>query len=234
MEIPRGLPGDDPLERWVCSGQDAPRYFYRGTSMSPLLRFGDILHFDPLKDGALHCGDVILYRPCSEGPVTVHRVISLASTGVKTRGDNNSTPDPYLVDPQDILGVVRYGRRGKKIFRVHGGPIGRMVGAAMQFRRGLLSCVRGLLRGPYHWLSNRGFLKALAARGVRFKVVSFTRGDGKELQLFVAGIPVGLLKPRQSRWEIRPPFKLLVDETALPQNNSADDTDSEGYPPRGG
>jgi len=63
---------------------------YVGPSMNPLLMGGDGLHIVPYKGRPIRPGDVIVFiRPGGETKV-VHRVVSVDSRGIKTRGDNPS------------------------------------------------------------------------------------------------------------------------------------------------
>ncbi len=54
-------------------------------------------------------GEVIAFRPPTQpGTVFTHRVVSGNPVeGWKTRGDLNSSNDPWLIRPRDVIGVVR-------------------------------------------------------------------------------------------------------------------------------
>ena len=68
-------------------------------------------------------GDIILFRK-GDGPEIVHRVVSVESSGLVTRGDNNSFPDAELVTLQNVLGVVTGFERRGKVYSVRGGKPG--------------------------------------------------------------------------------------------------------------
>jgi signal peptidase I len=222
MEIPWRLPTDhDAFWRPESPTGTAGRYFYRGTSMTPILQFADVLHLEPFGRKTLRCGDVVVYQRQQDAGPIVHRVVAVDQNSLRTKGDNNPAEDPYIVHFESLLGVVRFAQRGKRIVRVSGGLVGCLVAAMMRMRRSFLLTAFRVLRVPYHRLSHWGLLKALFSRALRFKVVGFTRGEHRELQLFVSGIPAGVLKPHRTTWEIRPPFRLVVDESSLPKNNGA-------------
>lgn len=87
-------------------------------SMRPVLDEGDLVVFSTLpppderglSDLGIDVGDVILFISPRDGRTQiVHRVIQVTSDGrVATKGDANSTPDNWLVEPADIRGKVRF------------------------------------------------------------------------------------------------------------------------------
>jgi signal peptidase len=77
--------------------------------MAPMFATGDVAFVAPLS-GPPNPGDVITFRhPLKTDTLVTHRVADIATDGsLTTRGDANSSPDPYVVASQDILGVTRY------------------------------------------------------------------------------------------------------------------------------
>lgn len=81
-----------------------------GNSMFPAIAIGDVITIDPLRHPRV--GDVVTFA--RDGRKVTHRVIdlwgSVDPSGAprllyKTQGDNNRTPDPWVVTDRDILGV---------------------------------------------------------------------------------------------------------------------------------
>jgi hypothetical protein len=50
------------------------------------------------------------------------------------------------------------------------------------------------------------------------KVLSFDRAAGTELQLLIGRRVIGRWPPGKIGWQIRRPYRLFVDEEALPEN----------------
>ena len=72
---------------------------YVGPSMNPLLVDGDGLHIVPYKDRAIRPGDVVVFIPPGSETKIVHRVVSVDARGIRTRGDNATTVDPWILSP---------------------------------------------------------------------------------------------------------------------------------------
>lgn len=72
-------------------------------SMAPTLSVGDIVFVHVEGGENIEVGDIVAYA--MEGrQVVVHRVVSVEPGGVRTKGDANPDPDPFLVDYREILG----------------------------------------------------------------------------------------------------------------------------------
>ena len=61
--------------------------FARGNSMRPFFRSGDLIVFVPCRVEDVRKGDVIIFIPPGQKERVVHRVISTASAGIRTKGD---------------------------------------------------------------------------------------------------------------------------------------------------
>ncbi len=66
-----------------------------GFSMLPTLEGGDLVVIQVVPIGDVHVGDIIVYNSlCSTGGESVvHRVVSISSSGLITKGDNNPRTD---------------------------------------------------------------------------------------------------------------------------------------------
>lgn len=81
-------------------------------SMSPALNTGDLAVVVPTDMNDLRVGDVIVFSsPISSGLVC-HRIIAIHEDDgpvFQTKGDNNEDPDPFLVEPERVVGRVDVG-----------------------------------------------------------------------------------------------------------------------------
>lgn len=194
--------------------------------MNPTLRAGDSLRVIPYEDSEIRIGDVVVFCPPGCDHNVTHRVISVASEGIRTRGDNSNNVDSWVLTPDHILGRVIYAQRGNRRLRIYGGPTGRLsVVAAKTIRkiksvravRIIKSGISSLLHPPYHWLAQSGVFRQWLPARVEIQVLSFSRPAGTELQLLMGWRVIGRRLPGKGQWQIRRPFRLFVDEAALPR-----------------
>jgi Signal peptidase, peptidase S26 len=197
---------------------------YRGTSMYPTLKCGDVLQIEPYKDNAIRKGDVVVFRsPDHDGPV-VHRVLGEESGSYTTAGDNNCTVDLLALRPETAIGRVFHVRREGNLKPVRGGSAGIIIGFVMRMRGRSARRLARLAQPGYRRLARSGILRHLVRGRIRFRIASFAKPEGTELQLFVGKYCVGRLPAGQGRWNIRRPFRLIVDEAKLPRK-APDDRD---------
>ncbi len=80
-----------------------------GDSMTPIIRNGEMVKVLPYSKATLEKGDIIVFCKFSDH-LTVHRVVDVIrehdKTIYRTKGDNNSLEDSYMVFPDEILGKV--------------------------------------------------------------------------------------------------------------------------------
>ena len=129
----------------LMSGRSV-RFRARGTSMSPLVRDGDIVLVRPVGAGSIRVGDLAFCR-IEPGRAIVHRVIrkQAGPAGIRftVQGDQRARPDGVIAEAEVFGRVVAINRDGVHIGT--GGPMARLLGWSMVLRsRGRLS--RG---GPY-------------------------------------------------------------------------------------
>jgi hypothetical protein len=197
---------------------------YVGSSMNPLLVDGDGLHIVPYKDRAVRSGDVIVFVPPGSGNNIVHRVVSVDSRGIRTRGDNAPTVDPWILTPDNIKGLVVGIQRRNRRRRIAGGFAGRMKAFAFRCTRLVDTAVIFLLRPLYYRLSRLASLRKTLHGLLKPRVLSFGRPEGIELQLVVGRCLIGRRLPGEAHWDIRRPFRLCVDEELLPKPTTAEVT----------
>ena len=84
----------------------------------------------------IRVGDVVVFHPLDREALVVHRVLTIDSDAIKTRGDNNSAPDPWVLEPKDIIGRITRAKRKNRTQKIYGGLPGRLyvsgVGAIKQ------------------------------------------------------------------------------------------------------
>ena len=80
------------------------------SSMYPTLSIGDIVIVEGVEIEEIEVGDIIVFKPHSQGYPIIHRVVRIIEVNgkiiVKTKGDNNLTIDPWDVTEEMILGRV--------------------------------------------------------------------------------------------------------------------------------
>ena len=80
-----------------------------GDSMSPTLETGDMVISRPVDPAYIMVGDTITYHSPIDGQLVTHRVVEIQGHGellFQTKGDACEHPDPYLVPPENIVGMV--------------------------------------------------------------------------------------------------------------------------------
>jgi signal peptidase I len=198
---------------------DSVRYCsYSGPSMNPTLKEGDLLEVEGYGIEPVRIGDVILFKKESSSCIVVHRVISRSAKGLMTRGDHNLENDPSLLDSRDVIGrVIAYWRGQRRRTLLRGRP-GMILARFTRSRIRSTSAIFTFFSPHYRFVSAKGFLRVISSvaepRVVRF-------GD-KDLRLILWSREIGRYKEGVG-WLIRPPFKLIVDETSLREVALPDD-----------
>ena len=184
---------------------------YTGPSMNPTLQNLDKLSYARYGDSEVKRGDVVVFDDPDRKVKVIHRVIARTSQGLMTMGDNNSQVDSRILSQSQILGRVICGKRKDKKIDVFGGLLGTIQAAKVRSFRRLRQALCLILKRPYHSLSGRMRLP------VKTRMLTFQRPEGKEMQIIMGGVMVGRLRPGE-QWQIRPPFRLLLDESSLPKD----------------
>jgi len=192
----------------------ARKLLYRGASMNPLFREGDILEVAPCHEPEICAGDVVAFpHPAKPGRV-IHRVVAVKPWGILTKGDNCSALDDWTLKPGDILGrVVAIHRQGRTL------PVPRQAPASLFILKGRQWCgqtLSRLLQPAYHRLSRSGLFQGRLGRWMKPRLFYFSRPEGPEWQLWLGTLLIGRKRPHQVHWTIRRPFRLFVDEASLP------------------
>ena len=189
---------------------------YMGPSMNPSLRTGDGLSMVPYEGKEICVGDVVVFRPPGENHDVVHRVVAVDTEGVRTQGDNNSEIDPWVLQPEDIIGQVVSAHRGTDRVTIHGGTWGRVLGPALRTRKQLNQTISRILHPAYHALARSGLISLFLPLQRKTRILSFDRPHGKEYQLLLHNRVIGRRPPDNDQWHISRPFRLFIDESSLP------------------
>jgi hypothetical protein len=214
----------------ASSGDAEQKYTnYIGPSMNPLLVNGDGLHIVPYSGRAIRPGDVVVFIPPGNETKIVHRVVSVDAKGIRTRGDNATMVDPWVLTPDNILGRVTYIQRKNRRRTIFGGFMGRMKAYSFRCTRLFDAVLSFLLRPVYHRLSRLASLRKTLHGILKPRVLFFRRVEGMELQLVVGHRLIGRRLPGKEHWEIKRPFRLFVDEALLPRPTPPEATVPRGW-----
>ena len=190
-------------------------FFYRGTSMTPLLREGDVLEIAPYDGAPVRRGDVIIFDSPWHDVTVVHRVVLVAPQGIRTRGDANRRIDPYVLTPADIKGRVTLVRSAQGKFSLHPGAYGLAQGRLVRLRQHAYSLLVHLLEPVSRTLMRATRLRRYVLIALRPQVLCFSRACGREIQLSLGGRVIAKRLPDSAHWQVRHRYRLLVDDKLL-------------------
>jgi signal peptidase I len=195
--------------------------FYTGPSMNPTLRASDILHIVPYNHRRIRLGDVIVFMPSEGGRPIAHRAVSKDARGVLTRGDNNSRVDPCVLEPSRIIGQVLFAQSGYKWRRVYGGTVGRVIGNLMNVRNLIARRLSAVLNARAQGPSRLKMMGTWIMSRIQTRIVRFSARGDSELQVLLGSHLIARLPAGRDRWVIRRPFRLFIDEAALPTGDAS-------------
>jgi signal peptidase I len=195
--------------------------FYTGPSMNPTLRASDILHIVPYDHRTIRLGDVIVFMPSEGGRPISHRAVFQDARGVLTRGDNNTCVDPCVLEHSRIIGQVMFARSGDKWRRIYGGTLGRVIGNLMNVRNLIDRRLSAVLNARAHGPSRLKKVGTWIMSRMQTRIVRFSASGGSELQMLLGSHLIARLPAGRDRWVIRRPFRLFIDEAALPTGDAS-------------
>ena len=190
---------------------------YTGSSMNPLLKNADKVRFVPYGSNKIRSGDIVVFAIPKSRYKIIHRVTSIGSRGIRTRGDNRTKEDPWILSPDDILGRVVSFQRKNRARKISGGPKGRLFSLGVRALFTTRSGMVYILRPAYGWFARTGLFRRTLPIQKKTHIVAFRRPYGTELQLLLGRLIIGRLLPMGDGWQIRKPFRLFIDETSLPK-----------------
>ena len=184
--------------------------------MNPTFKAGDGLQVVPYENRRIRVGDVVVFRVPERKRHVTHRVISVDSRGVRTRGDNNNKTDSWVLRPDEITGKVVSANRGTKSLSTHGGRRGILYARSLWFIKHANLTISRILHPAYHRLAASGIFRRTLPHGAKPRIFSFTRPNGVEMQLCLGRWIIGRRRPGWEQWQVRRPFRLFIDEASLP------------------
>lgn len=193
------------------------KMIYSGSSMNPILKDGDCLEVIPYVNRKIHSGDVVIFKNPKKEHYVVHRVISINLQGVKTKGDNNHTIDPWILSPDDIRGqVVNSIQKNKKKISIYDSLSAKILARVLRLKKMAVLTILKIFRSANYFPTKQFIGKGLLSGLVKTQVVRFHRPEGIEMQLILGQRVIGRSRPGNVHWKIRRLFRFLVDERNLP------------------
>jgi signal peptidase I len=191
-----------------CPRNKAPdRFVYRGPSMAPTFRPGQILHVCP-QARDIAPGDVIVFHGQNGIGHVVHRVISVSPEGFITRGDNNLLTDPDPILPNQVVGRVGKANFGGQARSVVGGQRGLRLARMLRLMLQIKRLLRRVFRWPYHRLKHSGIV-AMVWRP-EIETIYFETQDGPLVKYVHKGRTVASCWLDSNRWWFRRPYDFVI------------------------
>lgn len=184
--------------------------------MNPTFKAGDGLCVLPYDERKIGVGDVVVFLSPENNRRVVHRVVSISSLGVQTRGDNNRLLDPFVLQPQHILGKVVSIQRGKKRTRILNGVAGRIYHEILKCKRSSFRFFVFVFYPLYSYLCRTKLLTKVIPVHFNYKILRFRRYDKTEYQLLWRNRLIGRRPSPASTWNINHFFRLWINEGHLP------------------
>ncbi len=151
-------------------------------------------------------GDVIVYRRGEE--FVVHRVNSVTSEGIRTRGDNNFRFDEFPIDEKQIVGIVESVDDGKKTRPVTGGRKGLIIAHIRWDFSAVVNWMRPVIGAPYRWLkSSRLMVKFWHPKVVQVKTNSTS---GPMIKYIAGGKTVATWIPDSNHFQCKRLYDLVI------------------------
>ena len=189
---------------------------HRGTSMNPTLTSQDLLEITAYQNTKSAVGDVVLFLTSDDDGYTVHRIVRKKHEGFLTRGDNCKDIDPGVLTEKDIHGRVIAAHRRNRRRKIAGGLIGRLIGITCLLRRKTLHLSVKLFSPVYRALCTGGILHWLIPVRLTPQVATFRSGTNNSHKLLLGKRIIGSYDESLLQWQIKRPYRPLIDETSLP------------------
>ncbi len=189
---------------------------YAGPSMNPVLRAPDLLDVVPYQGKQPAVGDIICFTLPGDEKNIVHRIIRITASGIQTQGDNNSSADPDLIQEDQVTGRVIGAIQGNHYQKIAGGMPGRFTRGGMRIRRFALTLLFRIFRLVKPVLVLTPAITHILPGRWKPRIVLFSSRNTRIMRLFFGASVAGEFNTKRGTWTIRFPFRLLVNETALP------------------
>jgi signal peptidase I len=190
-----------------------------GSSMNPTLRDFDIIYVLPVEGNEIRVGDVISFYAIDNSKLTTHRVVSVQSGCLTTRGDNNGRVDPDPIQFENVFGRVMFARRGERIIRINGGMARRLRNRLRNVYRMMRKAALKPLKSLSYRFLQSNKIRNLIARYIEIHVYSFKKARGVDLKLFIGRRLIGVFPAGAKSWRIDFPFRFILSEDELRSYN---------------
>ena len=183
---------------------------YRGLSMQPIFKTGQLLYVRPdVQD--VKPGDVVVYE--QEGRTIVHRVVLVGENGYITRGDNNQFADTGVVSPDQLIGRVEINEHRDGITLVRGGRGGLWLARLGSITRRLEPGLRLVIGWPYRLLKASRFMARLWKPTIY--MVHLKTDTGTIVKYIYRKKTVAVWDTDRGSFDCRMPFDLVI---SCPEN----------------
>ena len=159
---------------------------------------------------------MIIFTPPGEKERVVHRVVSTGPGVIRTKGDANPCRDAWELRQEDIVGRAVSVERGSRVIPVAGSLAGRLIAALIRAFRKSDHLASNVLSPCYRGLARSGLFRALLPPALRPRVITLERDGQREMQLVLGRRIIGRRTGGEAGWTIRRPYRIFVDEQALP------------------
>jgi len=187
------------------SPEKIQKFRYNGPSMLPTFKPGQVLYIRP-QERAIQPGDVVVFN--RENEYIVHRVIAVTPEGISTRGDNNPQGDPWLLTPDQVLGVVEKAEDWDKTHAVSGGTPALLKAKTRWGIKALFTRSLPWLGAPYRWLKARRWAAKIWHPSIT--QIQLQTNEGVMIKYLVRGKTVATWYPRPGRFICRRPYDLVI------------------------
>jgi len=200
-----------------------PLFFtYKGRSMNPTLWQGDLLEVIPYDGIKIKEGDIIIFNnPQGEGFI-VHRIVSMSSHGIYTKGDNNNHRDQWNLGSSAIIGKVIAATYSIKRRNLRGGLLGLLL-APWSHSMHKIFC-RGFAFMPTisELAASQDILCCLGTQFIKPKIVIFKTNGKNSIMLLAGKRIIGRYNYGMNQWNFCNIYRLFIDEDVLPDISSFD------------
>jgi len=190
---------------------------YLGSSMYPTLKELDIIEYAPYQGTSPKRGDIIVIQRHKESEkIIIHRVIKVSPDGIRTQGDNSCFLDLWTLQHSEILGYITNVRRKKRIFRIHRGYFGYLGFLNKRAIARVFIIFRTIANRHFQRFAALKLPARLLSRFLMSRMLIYYRPNRSETQLFLGSRYIGYLQKGKDTWEIKPPYRFIIDPDLVP------------------
>jgi hypothetical protein len=191
-------------------------FAHGGRSMNPILWQGDLLEVIPYHDTSIKAGDIIIFNSPEDESFIVHRVISISSEGIHTKGDNNNHRDHWSLRSSDIIGKVIAATYSMKRRNLRGGLLGLLLARWSHSMYEIFRCGIYHMRPIYMLLESQDILYHLGTHFIEPKVTVFKGNSENGVMLLSGRRIIGRYNYSKNQWNLHCVYRLFIDENAIP------------------